>query len=267
MRGRKAELSPAALKDPKQGQTEGDEGSQDSSSDSVIGSHDSLMSTSSKRGCLRTSPRVQALMRQFAEHARMSYLEGMPALTHLPLLVKLNALSALAHNADILGVSAEYSKWEGISPFSRQGANSDPTWTQRVLGWPKSLHPTPLQSSIDHHPWIDLFPWPQLRNNMLQAFEHPEVCDEDELCRDLCEYSDTDSKPSLIVWGPPWDPRSWEVSDEFLQKWAWLLSGCVEIIEATNYWRTKRGEPMITPMQLHEAMRISMSSQLCPAER
>lgn len=205
-------------------------------------------------------------MRQFADHARSRYLQGTPTLLHLPLLVKFNVSSALARNAEILGVTAEYFNWEGMSPFNKQGANLGLNATQRMLEWPESLQPTQLQSSIDHHPWVDLFPWPQLRDNMLQAFQHPELCDEDQLCYDVCEYGDIDSKPTLIVWGSPWDPRSWEVSDEFLRKWAWLLGGCPEIIKATNYWRAKRGEPMISSMQLHETIQLSMPSQLRPAE-
>lgn len=70
--------------------------------------------------------------------------------------------------------------------------------------------------------------------------------DEDDLCYDIFEIQDADmcleGKTSLIVWGNSWDPYGWEASEEFLKKWHILLSGCSEIWQATNYWRSRRGE-------------------------
>lgn len=68
--------------------------------------------------------------------------------------------------------------------------------------------------------------------------------DDDDLCFDMAEFDaprDRESM-SLIVWGEPWDPRGWEATVPFLRKWGWLLEGCTELLEGTNYWRTRRGE-------------------------
>ena len=46
----------------------------------------------------------------------------------------------------------------------------------------------------------------------------------------------------MIAWSPPWDIGGWEVSEGFLKKWGWLLRGCGEVLEATNRWRTMRGD-------------------------
>lgn len=35
---------------------------------------------------------------------------------------------------------------------------------------------------------------------------------------------------------------SWEAIVALFRKWGWLLTGCLEILEATNYWRENRGE-------------------------
>ena len=43
-----------------------------------------------------------------------------------------------------------------------------------------------------------------------------------------------------MVWGDPWDLGNWEVSEGFVGKWGWLLKGCQELVEATNYWRGRR---------------------------
>lgn len=46
----------------------------------------------------------------------------------------------------------------------------------------------------------------------------------------------------FIVWGEPWSPDAWEVSEGFVRKWGFLLQGCTEIFESTNKWRVSRGE-------------------------
>jgi hypothetical protein len=102
-----------------------------------------------------------------------------------------------------------------------------------------------LQLNVLHHPWIDLFPIARLRDNILWASVCHDVVDEDELWYDLVEMKSTNDgkpSPSLIAWGQPWDPRGWEVSVPFLQKWGYLLQGCPEILDSTNFWRESRGE-------------------------
>lgn len=211
-----------------------------------------------RSGCLQSSPRVKELMARFAEHAKASYMQGTPSLTHLQLLVKYNLSHALARNAELLGVTAEYVDWNGISPLNKHGPLLESAIHDRFVQWPVNLHPTTLQFSVEHHPWIDVFPWPRLRDNMLQALKHPEICDEDELCNDICDLSETERHPALIIWGSPWDPRSWEVTTAFLRKWGWLLHGCTEALESTNYWRTKRGERCVSAKQLEVAVMSSM---------
>ncbi|KAI4655994.1 hypothetical protein J4E93_000710 [Alternaria ventricosa] len=213
-----------------------------------------------QRSCMAAHPKVQELMRRFSEHAYASYMQGTPALSHLPLLLKYNVASGLARNADILGVTAQYYDWYGISPLNKQGP---------LLGsdagaeWPACLQPTELQASIEHHPWLDLFPWPKVRDNMLQAFQRTEPIDyEDALCHDICEYNHLDRNPILIVWGPPEDYRSWEIDPIFLEKWGWLLSGCPEVYETTNYWRATRGEKLFTPQQWHNTIQSSLPKEL-----
>jgi hypothetical protein len=208
---------------------------------------------------MAATPRVQELMRRFAQHAYMSYMQGTPALSHLSLLVKYNVSSALQRNADILGVTAQYFEWDGISPFSKEGINNE---YPSSLEWPVNLLPTRLQCSMEHHPWVDVFPWPKMRDNMLQAFQYPEVCDEDQLCREIVEYGDENSEPLLIVWGDACNPQNWEVTPEFLRKWGWLLNGCEEFLDATNRWRVKRSEVPISTREVREAFQLSIPAIL-----
>lgn len=206
-------------------------------------------------------PEVRALMNRFADHAYNSYMQGEPAIAHLPLLVRYNVATSLATNAAHLGVVEEFYKWDGVSPVNQQGPFLGLTFRDHFSDWPATLQPTVLQLSMKHHPWVDCFPWPQLRDNLLRAFEHPNLCDEDELCHDICDLSDN-RESMLVVWGPPEDPSKWEVTNQFLRKWAWLLNGCEEVLLSTNHWRVKRGESPVTPQQFGNLVRLSYSERL-----
>lgn len=205
-------------------------------------------------------------MKRFADHAYASYMQGELAMAHLPLLVRYNLATALATNAALLGVTEEFFRWDGVSPMNKQGPLLGLNFQDQFVGWPVALKPTQSQLSIEHHPWVDCFPWPQLRDNLLKAFEHPDLCDEDELCRDICDYGDADREPMLLIWGCPSDPQSWEVSNAFLKKWAWLLSGCGEVLLSTNHWRAERGEALITSRHFADWVTLSLPKRLSPSE-
>lgn len=110
---------------------------------------------------------------------------------------------------------------------------------------PPSLVPTPLQRTVVHEPWVDLFPLPAFRDNLIKARGTFNSC---ELCDDVLgtvfedELSKHDERNSTVVWGDPWDINSWEVMEGFVKKWGWLLVGCEELLVVTNRWRATRGE-------------------------
>lgn len=134
-----------------------------------------------------------------------------------------------------------------------------------VLPIPPSLEPTAIQLCVSHPAWIDLFPHPQLRDNIILAYNHGTI-DTDELADDLVgsifddtycvPTSDSDDKKTtttnkkldrlgLIAWSDPWDVSGWELTDECLKKWCFLLPGCEIILQRTNEWRASRGEDPI----------------------
>lgn len=105
---------------------------------------------------------------------------------------------------------------------------------------PSSLLPTPVQREIPHHPWLDFFPFPRMRDWLIIAGDS---FDDDELCHDLMAFWDTrNTGATLLVWGVPWDPRNWEVTEAFAGKWGWLLHGSSELLASSNSWRLARGE-------------------------
>ncbi|KAK3934274.1 hypothetical protein QBC46DRAFT_400251 [Diplogelasinospora grovesii] len=192
---------------------------------------------------LLTCPRRRAHAHDLLRQAYEDYSLSAPRPSHLPVLIRLNVLNALACNAVSMGFPPEgLCRDEFISPYSEQGPPNPHSPVPRT-SCPKTLLPTAAQRTISHHPWIDLFPFPRFRDNALHGVAAG-VFDEDELCGDILDVNapDTGAKAALITWGEPSDFRGWEASVEFLRKWGWLFRGCPELIEATNYWRAKRGE-------------------------
>jgi hypothetical protein len=63
-----------------------------------------------------------------------------------------------------------------------------------------------------------------------------------DLGQALYEGFDDLERRGFLVWGASWDMNGWEVSESFVRKWGFLLKGCPDVIESTNYWREVRGE-------------------------
>ncbi|PKS13061.1 hypothetical protein jhhlp_000402 [Lomentospora prolificans] len=205
---------------------------------------------------IMTCPRTVERMRRFLREAYEEYTLHAPNVGHLPSLIRLNLIDALARNAIRIGFDPNgLCDDDLISPLNYRGPPL-PDGSLVMLKWrddarrgadcPQALAPTHLQRTVLHHPWIDLFPFPQFRDNVLTSIQAG-ILDDDELCLDLIEFAGgADGRaPALIVWGEASDWRSWEVTGEFLRKWGWLVRGCAEMVAATNYWRQKRGETRI----------------------
>ena len=179
------------------------------------------------------------------------YSVKIPRPRHLQILIRLNALNAVTLNAIALGFTVEgLCHDDTISPFNAEGPKP-PGTDISFSSSTESLRPTTLQVSVRHHPWLDLFPFPKMRDNIIKGIEAG-LFDEDELCADLLEVEDLnqDEKASLLVWGQSWDFRAWEASVAFLKKWGWLIRESPELLEATNQWRMRRGEkPLRFPVE------------------
>ncbi|KAH8889168.1 hypothetical protein GQ53DRAFT_723354 [Thozetella sp. PMI_491] len=195
------------------------------------------------KGCASSAHENRARLVAFARQAYDDYMSGTPRHTQLPTVVKINVFTAVNQNALALNLSPQWLDGEAVSPFGSlapKRALACPTSTV----YPDSLRPTPCQLSTPHHPWIDLLPFPRLRDNILYAINLSNPLDEDALCLDMVDISDLsyDARYSIVVWGSPWDPNSWEVTPDFARKWGVLLRGCHDLLVSTNYWRLKRGE-------------------------
>lgn len=175
-----------------------------------------------------------------ASKAYLDYIMKAPRLSQLPFLITMNINIAMAKNATMMGFTREsLCIDEAVSPFNCNGPSQHP------ISYPKSLEPTPVQRRVVHHPWVDVFPFPKFRDNVILACA-ANIMDDDDLCADIGEITEENTeKASLIVWGESSNPECWEASVLFFRKWGWLLQGCPELLEATNKWRQSRGERLL----------------------
>ena len=188
---------------------------------------------------------------------------------HLIHLIHQNVFSALMNNKSVLAKTTYLTKPAVQGPSLLIAPSQDLCEGMTLIhltvdrSIPKSLHPTPLQSSIPHSSWLNMFPWPGFRDNLIL---HEPIIDACDLLYDLfgdlvshngqnindvvfdeagCGDHDDDihsGQRGLIVWGDPWDTEAWEVTHGFMQKWSWLLNGCEGLVEASNRWRRRRNE-------------------------
>ncbi|RAL03712.1 DUF3425 domain-containing protein [Aspergillus ibericus CBS 121593] len=168
--------------------------------------------------------------------AHQSY-RGNPQADHLLTVAKLNVFRAFVRNITVLGYTREWMTDDALSRFSIHGPHpTNPVGTSL----PSSLRPTEMQRSELHHPWLDFFPFARLRDNLIR---YQDCMDESRFCQDLMGFWTMPTEENcVLVWGNPWDPMNWEITEAFLRKWGGLVKGCPEILWSTNYWRRLRGE-------------------------
>ncbi|KAE8151988.1 hypothetical protein BDV25DRAFT_128367 [Aspergillus avenaceus] len=138
--------------------------------------------------------RQRQILEQLTSAAYASYLQGSPNIDHLFTLTKLNVYRAFATSIGLLGL---------------------------------------IQRLLHHHPWLDFFPHPGVRDNLIRV---QGGYDEDELCLDIFGYWDPGVADNmLLLWGFLYNSTNWEMTEAFMVKW-----------DGTNLWRARRGESPIT---------------------
>lgn len=189
---------------------------------------------------------------------------------HLLHLIHYNVLRGLSYNKKVVKPNAffECSSTASIQ-LKRVLPQLPDTGSLSEFCLPESLAPTGLQMSRPHSAWIDVFPFPKMRDNLIRwenYFSHAEFLTDllgnlincmtaplprtthallKSKAQDSAQGEDDDTpadRRGLILWGEPFQKDSWEVTPGFLRKWSWVVEGCGELIESTNRWRTARGE-------------------------
>ncbi|RSL87591.1 hypothetical protein CEP51_002142 [Fusarium floridanum] len=172
------------------------------------------------------------ILQRFEAFAQQVYMTRSPQLTVLPILSQFNFIRALLVNMDILGLSSKQMGHNALSRFN-------PTDHHRSTQLPDGLRPTDLQCATLHHPWIDLIPVPEMRDNLF--LRGLDCFDEEELCHAL-RGRIPDYDPGILVWRESWDQSGWEVTEVFARTWGWTIAGCWGLLRSTNEWRALRGE-------------------------
>ncbi|KAL5326528.1 hypothetical protein ACEPPN_004214 [Leptodophora sp. 'Broadleaf-Isolate-01'] len=191
----------------------------------------------------------QLVLQRFEAFATSRCSSRLGALDILPSLSQFHFVKALFANMEVLGLSDEEMEDEALSPFNRLRGPlplQEELTGKRFTTLPTALQPTELQNAIPHHPWIDLLPLPTMRDNIFRrGFDS---FDEEELCHAMRGHAPTNN-PGLLVWRDPWDSTSWEVTEEFIGSWGWVVEGCADLLRSTNIWRARRGEkPLFLPV-------------------
>ena len=161
------------------------------------------------------------ILQRFEAFAQQLYIIHSPQLAILPILSQFNFIRALLANMDTLSLSSKQMGDDALSPFNsphyhRHGASP------RL---PDGLRPTALQSTTLHHPWIDLLPMPEMRDNLFRR--GLDCFDEEKFCHAL-RGRIPGHDPGMLIWGEPWDPNGWEVTEAFARTWGFydlLMSG------------------------------------------
>lgn len=172
---------------------------------------------------------------------RSQELHRLPA-DHLLSLIYYNVYRGVLQNIAILGLDLNLMMTDEYpSPFLPMS----PSASSAIAILPPQLMPTKMQTTIAHHPQWDVFPDPQVRDNVLTYGE--ERIDDLELCLDLVgsqshlqKVSSDEAGPYL--WGEPWLIDRWEVTENFLRKYHWMFKGSKGFATSTNHWRRERGE-------------------------
>ncbi|EXJ54995.1 uncharacterized protein A1O5_12734 [Cladophialophora psammophila CBS 110553] len=175
---------------------------------------------------------------------------------HLVSLVYYNVYRALISNTHMLGLDMNLMYLDDYpSPFLPMSQSA----TSNIRHLPPSLQPTELQKTMPHHPMWDIFPDPEMRDNILRYGE--QNIDDLQLCLDMVgdgnytglEDLDSQQTNGLIVWSEPWDSEGWEVTESFTRKWPFLLKGAINVQKSTNKWRMRRGE---SPLDFERILEI-----------
>ncbi|KAI1174999.1 hypothetical protein F4777DRAFT_350643 [Nemania sp. FL0916] len=154
----------------------------------------------------------------------------------LLVLVQLNVFRGILTNMAILGLLERLPMECGMVLFAKD-------FPPQAVVPPPSLRETWMQQTVPHDVWMDAFPSPRMRDNIIAYQGH---LDEDEFCVDamggLFEGLDEVELNGILVWGDPWTETGWEVTQGFAKKWGFMLKGCDILIDATNRYRAARGE-------------------------
>ncbi len=97
-------------------------------------------------------------------------------------------------------------------------SNDETTSPREYLSLPEALQPTPLQLVTSHKRWIDRFPFPRLRDNLILLNG---LVDLEDFVRDLFGMASLLLRSDLRR--ATWDSTAWTMGTGFAKKWGYLF--------------------------------------------
>ncbi|KAL4878342.1 hypothetical protein BJY04DRAFT_221278 [Aspergillus karnatakaensis] len=189
-------------------------------------------------------------LRQLEAWLQSELASGSPRIDLLLGVKRVNFLRALYANIEVLGYTATEMHDDALSQFGTAGPKRSVYREQTLL--PLALQQSSTQLNTPHHPWLDLLPIPQMRDNLILAGD---AYDDGLLCKHMSGHAvpsasvpdkrlgDAQGETGVLIWRDPWDPSGWEVTETFLRNWGWVVRDCWGLFRSTNRWRAVRGEP------------------------
>lgn len=192
----------------------------------------------------------------------------------VPSLTLLNAATKVAQRLnvsnliwDLSAISPFYQESPAASPSSilprpfyrtpSQGSDSLSVSSRETASGPTNfdalpphLRPTPTQRLIPHHPILDLLPWPNTRNKLIQVFNLPaelrpgSAQDPMALIRLVHDLEDDSGEGVRISGRDPFEFHAWEIGQIMLERWWWAFD--IGVVETSNRARVNRGEKRLT---------------------
>ncbi|KAL2173057.1 uncharacterized protein P884DRAFT_213103 [Thermothelomyces heterothallicus CBS 202.75] len=149
----------------------------------------------------------------------------------------LTLLRGLFRIAMRLNAASSVFSLTSISPFNL-GLGPDPSEI------PPAWRPTAAQLSVPHHPVLDLFPWPPVRDRLIEVLSLTEqsaeigLMDTPRLVNFI--YDMEDAGEGIRIWGSdPYDETHWEVGQVLYERWWFVFDRST--VEQSNYLRIQRG--------------------------
>jgi hypothetical protein len=139
---------------------------------------------------------------------------------------------------------------QALSPFALPGPNNVDQTASKPSHYPPEFHPTALQRTIQHHPVLDILPWPSFRDKFLYVMTLPDdfrpQIMRGTMASAMMQMMVTmkDAGGGLRVWGSnPFDIDAWEIGQLFYTNFWWAIDH--DIVANSNELRLQRGENVL----------------------
>lgn len=210
---------------------------------SVMDSMQSLQDSPSFNSSSSSSNSPDSLQCRPLNYSSSSSAISFPDEIHLP-VPELGLLRGALAIAKRLNIESLIWSLDSTSPFSElQMIGAD------FKHLPLNLRPTSTQMTMQHHPVLDLMPWPSVRDKLILIFSQPAefrppIAASPTALVELV-YDIEDSAEGIRIWGDdPYAAENWELGQKVFDRWWWAFDS--RIVKDSNRKREQRGATLLT---------------------